>query len=90
MCKNDLTKHILSLCVVVVFLCYQCEISDKNLATDKVQQERVCFRIGLRIGKGEGYADMEYGMMASMAAVNESTVVVTVVHDCQVSIGHGM
>ncbi|KAM7406205.1 hypothetical protein PAMP_000596 [Pampus punctatissimus] len=39
---------------------------------------------GLRIGKGEGYADMEYGMMVSMAAVNESTVVVTVVHDCQV------
>uniref|UniRef100_A0A4W6C9G3 Methenyltetrahydrofolate synthase domain-containing protein n=1 Tax=Lates calcarifer TaxID=8187 RepID=A0A4W6C9G3_LATCA len=39
---------------------------------------------GLRIGKGEGYADMEYGMMASMGAVNESTVVVTIVHDCQV------
>uniref|UniRef100_A0A3B3Z5Z7 Methenyltetrahydrofolate synthase domain-containing protein n=1 Tax=Periophthalmus magnuspinnatus TaxID=409849 RepID=A0A3B3Z5Z7_9GOBI len=39
---------------------------------------------GFRIGKGEGYADMEYGIMASMAAVNESTVVVTVVHDCQV------
>ncbi|KAI4875251.1 hypothetical protein NFI96_026447 [Prochilodus magdalenae] len=39
---------------------------------------------GYRIGKGEGYADMEYGMMASMGAVNESTVVVTIVHDCQV------
>ncbi|XP_053172561.1 methenyltetrahydrofolate synthase domain-containing protein isoform X2 [Scomber japonicus] len=39
---------------------------------------------GLRIGKGEGFADMEYGMMASMGAVDESTVVVTVVHDCQV------
>lgn len=39
---------------------------------------------GFRIGKGEGYADMEYGMMASMGAVNESTVVVTIVHDCQV------
>uniref|UniRef100_A0A8D2ZHK4 Methenyltetrahydrofolate synthase domain-containing protein n=1 Tax=Scophthalmus maximus TaxID=52904 RepID=A0A8D2ZHK4_SCOMX len=39
---------------------------------------------GLRIGKGEGYADLEYGMMASMGAVTESTVVVTVVHDCQV------
>lgn len=42
--------------------------------------------VGLRIGKGEGFADMEYGMMASMRAVNESTVVVTVVHDCQVSL----
>uniref|UniRef100_A0A8C5G368 Methenyltetrahydrofolate synthase domain-containing protein n=1 Tax=Gouania willdenowi TaxID=441366 RepID=A0A8C5G368_GOUWI len=39
---------------------------------------------GFRIGKGEGYADMEYGMMACMGAVSESTVVVTVVHDCQV------
>ncbi|XP_026233987.1 methenyltetrahydrofolate synthase domain-containing protein isoform X1 [Anabas testudineus] len=39
---------------------------------------------GFRIGKGEGYADMEYGMMVSMGAVDESTVVVTVVHDCQV------
>ncbi|XP_019954475.2 methenyltetrahydrofolate synthase domain-containing protein isoform X2 [Paralichthys olivaceus] len=39
---------------------------------------------GFRIGKGEGYADLEYGMMVSMGAVNESTVVVTVVHDCQV------
>ncbi|KAM6943603.1 methenyltetrahydrofolate synthase domain-containing protein [Xenentodon cancila] len=39
---------------------------------------------GCRIGKGEGFADMEYAMMVSMGAVNESTVVVTVVHDCQV------
>ncbi|XP_036441431.1 methenyltetrahydrofolate synthase domain-containing protein isoform X1 [Colossoma macropomum] len=39
---------------------------------------------GYRIGKGEGFADMEYAMMASMGAVNESTVVVTMVHDCQV------
>ncbi|CAJ1048796.1 methenyltetrahydrofolate synthase domain-containing protein isoform X3 [Xyrichtys novacula] len=39
---------------------------------------------GVRIGKGEGFADMEYGMMVSMGAVNESTVVVAIVHDCQV------
>ncbi|XP_047219428.1 methenyltetrahydrofolate synthase domain-containing protein [Girardinichthys multiradiatus] len=39
---------------------------------------------GCRIGKGEGYADMEWAIMASMGAVHESTVVVTVVHDCQV------
>lgn len=38
---------------------------------------------GFRIGKGEGFADMEYGMMASMGAVSDSTVVVTIVHDCQ-------
>ncbi|KAM9860555.1 methenyltetrahydrofolate synthase domain-containing protein [Aulostomus maculatus] len=39
---------------------------------------------GFRIGKGEGFADLEYAMMSSMGAVSESTVVVTVVHDCQV------
>uniref|UniRef100_A0A3Q3ABB1 Methenyltetrahydrofolate synthase domain-containing protein n=1 Tax=Kryptolebias marmoratus TaxID=37003 RepID=A0A3Q3ABB1_KRYMA len=39
---------------------------------------------GCRIGKGEGFADLEWAMMASMGAVSESTVVVTVVHDCQV------
>uniref|UniRef100_A0A803TZT7 Methenyltetrahydrofolate synthase domain-containing protein n=1 Tax=Anolis carolinensis TaxID=28377 RepID=A0A803TZT7_ANOCA len=39
---------------------------------------------GWRIGKGEGYADMEYAMMVSMGAVKEDTVVVTAVHDCQV------
>lgn len=39
---------------------------------------------GYRIGKGEGYADMEYAMMVSMGAVNQDTVVVSTVHDCQV------
>ncbi|XP_029463937.1 methenyltetrahydrofolate synthase domain-containing protein isoform X1 [Rhinatrema bivittatum] len=39
---------------------------------------------GWRIGKGEGFADMEYAMMATMGAVGENTVVVTIVHDCQV------
>ncbi|XP_023236081.1 methenyltetrahydrofolate synthase domain-containing protein-like isoform X1 [Centruroides sculpturatus] len=39
---------------------------------------------GERIGKGEGYADMEYAMMRTMGAIDENTVVVTTVHDCQV------
>ncbi|XP_037373949.1 methenyltetrahydrofolate synthase domain-containing protein [Talpa occidentalis] len=39
---------------------------------------------GWRIGKGEGYADLEYAMMASMGAVGPGTPVVTIVHDCQV------
>ncbi|XP_071236810.1 methenyltetrahydrofolate synthase domain-containing protein-like isoform X2 [Salvelinus alpinus] len=39
---------------------------------------------GYRIGKGEGFADMEYAMMLCMGAVTDSTVVVTIVHDCQV------
>ncbi|XP_005995945.1 methenyltetrahydrofolate synthase domain-containing protein isoform X1 [Latimeria chalumnae] len=39
---------------------------------------------GWRIGKGEGFADLEYAMMASMGAVNETTATATIVHDCQV------
>ncbi|NXH16420.1 MTHSD protein, partial [Bucco capensis] len=39
---------------------------------------------GWRIGKGEGYADMEYAMMVAMGAVQEDTPVITIVHDCQV------
>lgn len=39
---------------------------------------------GRRIGKGEGYADMEFAMMSTIGAVNSETIVVTVVHDCQV------
>lgn len=58
--------------------------------TDHVNQNYVLnyktyiFKIGLRIGKGEGYADMEYAMMVTMGAVNQDTVVITTVHDCQV------
>ncbi|XP_006926801.1 methenyltetrahydrofolate synthase domain-containing protein isoform X2 [Pteropus alecto] len=39
---------------------------------------------GWRLGKGEGYADLEYAMMVSMGAVSQETPVVTIVHDCQV------
>ncbi|KAJ6657151.1 hypothetical protein lerEdw1_002740 [Lerista edwardsae] len=39
---------------------------------------------GWRIGKGEGFADMEYAMMVSMGAIRDDTVVITAVHDCQV------
>ncbi|KAL7979750.1 hypothetical protein Chor_004908 [Crotalus horridus] len=41
--------------------------------------------VGWRIGKGEGFADMEYAMMVSMGAVGQRTVVITAVHDCQIS-----
>ncbi|XP_076438003.1 uncharacterized protein LOC143277145 [Babylonia areolata] len=39
---------------------------------------------GHRIGKGEGFADLEYAMMATMEAVGPDTVVVTTVHDDQI------
>ena len=42
------------------------------------------FFLGLRIGKGKGYADLEYAMLRTMGAIDENTPVVTSVHDSQV------
>ncbi|KAG2497259.1 hypothetical protein HYH03_004843 [Edaphochlamys debaryana] len=39
---------------------------------------------GARLGKGEGFAELEYGMLKWMGAIDDSTPVVTTVHDCQV------
>ena len=44
-----------------------------------------CTVAGLRIGKGEGFADLEWAMMSSMKAVNPDTVVITTVLDSQVT-----
>jgi 5-formyltetrahydrofolate cyclo-ligase len=44
----------------------------------------VCPRTGARIGKGEGFAELEYGMLRWMGAISERTLVVTSVHDCQI------
>jgi 5-formyltetrahydrofolate cyclo-ligase len=41
-------------------------------------------KAGWRIGKGEGFADLEWAMMMSMGAVTENTIVVATCHDCQV------
>ncbi|KAL2894462.1 hypothetical protein RDABS01_010371 [Bienertia sinuspersici] len=38
---------------------------------------------GARLGKGEGFAELEYGMLRSMGAIDDSTPVVTTVHDQQ-------
>mmetsp|Transcript_171153 Transcript_171153/g.548597 ORF Transcript_171153/g.548597 Transcript_171153/m.548597 type:complete len:483 (-) Transcript_171153:91-1539(-) len=39
---------------------------------------------GARVGKGEGFAELEYGIMRQLGMIDESTPVVTCVHDCQV------
>ncbi|XP_054258917.1 methenyltetrahydrofolate synthase domain-containing protein isoform X2 [Macrosteles quadrilineatus] len=39
---------------------------------------------GQRIGKGEGFSDLEYAVLASTGAVDDNTVLVTTVHDEQV------
>lgn len=41
-------------------------------------------RSGLRIGKGKGFADLEYAMLRTMGAIDASTPVITSVHDSQV------
>ena len=44
----------------------------------------VVSRKGRRLGKGEGFADLEWGMMMAMGAVKGDTCVITCVHDCQI------
>ncbi|XP_024533234.1 5-formyltetrahydrofolate cyclo-ligase-like protein COG0212 [Selaginella moellendorffii] len=43
-------------------------------------------KTGARLGKGEGYFDMEYAILRHLNIVNESTLVVTTVHDDQLVI----
>ncbi|OVA00239.1 5-formyltetrahydrofolate cyclo-ligase [Macleaya cordata] len=38
---------------------------------------------GARLGKGEGFAELEYGMLRYMGAIDDTTPVVTSVHDRQ-------
>lgn len=40
-------------------------------------------RDGVRIGKGGGYADLEFALLAELGLVNEATVIATTVHDVQ-------
>jgi 5-formyltetrahydrofolate cyclo-ligase len=39
---------------------------------------------GVRIGKGGGYADIEYALLAELCLITEHTVIATTVHDLQV------
>ena len=38
---------------------------------------------GVRIGKGGGYADIEYALLAELGWVNDQTIIATTVHDLQ-------
>jgi 5-formyltetrahydrofolate cyclo-ligase len=39
---------------------------------------------GVRVGKGGGYADIEYALLAELGLVTEQTLIATTVHDLQV------
>jgi 5-formyltetrahydrofolate cyclo-ligase len=42
---------------------------------------------GARVGKGEGYSDLEYGLLSEFDRVDETTATVTTVHELQVREG---
>ncbi|VEU37178.1 unnamed protein product [Pseudo-nitzschia multistriata] len=45
----------------------------------------VCPRTGARVGKGEGFAELEWGILSAQGNLEAKTcLVVTTVHDCQV------
>ena len=44
----------------------------------------VCSRNGVRLGKGMGFAEIEWGILVEMGAVTKDTIVATSVHDSQV------
>jgi len=41
-------------------------------------------RQGVRVGKGGGYSEIEYGVLREIGAVNEETPIFTTVHDIQI------
>ncbi|XP_029167567.1 methenyltetrahydrofolate synthase domain-containing protein [Nylanderia fulva] len=58
---------------------------DSNIKVDLIVLGSVCVsRDGYRLGKGEGFADLEFAMMMRMGTITENTVVITTVHDCQI------
>ncbi|KAE8100401.1 hypothetical protein FH972_018304 [Carpinus fangiana] len=58
---------------------------DENIKVDLIIIGSVAVdpTTGARLGKGEGFAELEYGMLRYMGAIDDSTPVVTSVHDCQ-------
>ena len=71
----------------VILLCFSSnkdkQIHIESATFNDLDMSFIC-QIGLRIGKGEGFADLEWAMMTAMGAVNKDTVVITTVHDCQI------
>lgn len=60
---------------------------DANYSVDLVVvgSTGVCPKTGARVGKGEGFAELEWGILSNQGNLNASrTLVITTVHDCQV------
>lgn len=41
-------------------------------------------RDGYRIGRGNGYVDLDFGILVQLGVVTDKTIIVTTVHDLQV------
>lgn len=58
---------------------------DSNIKVDLIVFGSVCVsRDGYRLGRGKGYADMDFALLMRMGAVTQDTVIATTVHDCQI------
>lgn len=58
---------------------------DSHIKVDLIVLGSVCVsQDGYRLGKGEGFADLEFAMMMRMGMITENTTVITTVHDCQI------
>ncbi|XP_050235528.1 5-formyltetrahydrofolate cyclo-ligase-like protein COG0212 [Mercurialis annua] len=82
---ND-NKSILEACNSVGVAKYGRPIGlDEKIKVDLIVIGSVAVhpKTGARLGKGEGFAELEYGMLRYMGAIDDSTLVVTSVHDCQ-------
>nr|XP_043637317.1 5-formyltetrahydrofolate cyclo-ligase-like protein COG0212 [Erigeron canadensis] len=58
---------------------------DENIKVDVIVIGSVAVDpiTGARLGKGEGFAELEYGMLRYMGAIDDSTPIITSVHDEQ-------
>ncbi|KAH7285816.1 hypothetical protein KP509_33G047400 [Ceratopteris richardii] len=58
---------------------------DAKLEVDLIVSGSVAVnpKTGARLGKGEGFADLEYAMLRHIGAIDDSTLVITTVHDTQ-------
>ena len=57
-----------------------------GIANEKTTSGRktASFRTGARLGKGNGFNDLEWGILCELGVVDERTKVATTVHDVQV------
>ena len=49
-----------------------------------MSRSQTIFRTGARLGKGNGFNDLEWGILCELGVVDERTKVATTVHDVQV------